>query len=427
MAPRCFDACPISSCTHHLEGTWVEREHPLYHISFAKIERALGVRGDRGSSNYGRCDEKRALGSAPGGDKPRPTYRWNPSTCQLKEYTPEGGCGLLRGKSVMVVGDSTAGQLWYSLAIQLRAVFGRNARFVSVLDEAVASACNDTVRLVFSRNDLLILNPRDFGFFSRVDPAVKLHAFSERASRDADVLLLSVGHHFPSFVGYLSDRYGAQMPPNAFFHLNLNHTLAEIIHRRRTWGHLPSSTVLISSVIPVPGCRRFTTPLQLADALYAQSAAVAPEFQGLRLFWDSVLKQNTIAQWLAATHGAAYLDISPLSLMRPDGQMARFSPKNDCLHSCMPGPVDTWIQLTLNLWEGLTDRWAAVAAPSHGGRLFALDFAVWTKQRGTAYALELCNARASERSCWAIQKRRESFARAHYWLFVRRSKNGSAV
>lgn len=294
---------------------------------------------------------------------------------------------------------------------------------VSGLDEAVASACNDTVRLAFSRNDLLILNPKDFPFFLRFDGAVKLHHFSEKAGRDADLLLLSVGHHFPSFVKYLTERIGAQMPPNAFFHLNLNSTLGQIVQRRQNYGHHPSSVLLVSSVIPVPGCRRFTAPLTLPEALFEQSAAIAREFTGLRMFWDGVLKQNTIAQWLAMTHGASFLDISPLSLMRPDGQMARFSPKNDCLHSCLPGPVDTWIQLAFNLWQAMRDRLRGARPPTHGARIFVPNSQNWTRRRGIAYTLEFCNA--SEASCWALQKRRKGIHREYDWLFARRSKNGS--
>ena len=324
----------------------------------------------------------------------------------------------------MVAGDSTAGQLWYSLVVQLKGTFGKNSRAVSGLDEAVASDCNDTVRITFSRNDLLVLNPRYFAFFLRFDGNVKLHPFAEKAGRDADIVLLGTGHHFPSFVNSLSERFGAKMPPNAFFHLNLNSTLAQIVNRRQRYGHHPSSTMLISSVIPVPGCRRFTRPLSLADSLYAQSAAITPEFVGLRLFWDGVLKQNTIAQWLAMEHGVSFLDISALSLMRPDGQMARFSPKNDCLHSCLPGPVDTWIQLGFNLWEGLRDRLRDMAPPTHGARFFASDNQTWIRRRGLAYGFEFCNASATQ-ECWSLAKRAKGLHKELDWLFARRGNHGA--
>ncbi|KAL3917662.1 MAG: hypothetical protein SGPRY_006320 [Prymnesium sp.] len=222
----CFDGCSLSRCGAHLDGAWVRRSQPLYSARFDHILRSLGVRGEH--SNYGRCDDPRVLRAVMGNGSQRPTFRWEASRCGLREYTVHDACTLLRGKSVMVVGDSTAAQLWFSLGIQLGAVFGRNSRVVSDVDEAVASACNDTVRLVFSRNDLLILNPKDFSFFKRLDVYVKLHAFSERASRDADILLVSIGHHFPSFIRHLTERFGAHMPPNAFFHLNLNRTLSQL-------------------------------------------------------------------------------------------------------------------------------------------------------------------------------------------------------
>lgn len=403
------------------------RAEPRYKVNFQRIERSLDVRGSGAEGDYGRCDKPGTLQSLKGKESRagtrRTTFAWKPSQCELQDYARESACPLFSGKQILVVGDSTAGQLFYSLVIQLRGTFGMNARRVSGLDEATASACNGTVRLAFSRNDLLILNPRDHHFFKMTEPGLKLHPFAERAARDADVLFMSVGHHFPSFNVLLEKRYGAEMPPNAFFHLNLNHTLSELLSARTHWGHHPASLILVSSVIPVPACRKYSAPLTLQQALYAQSAAIAPEFVGLRLFWDGVLKQNVITQWMAMELGMSFIDISPLSLQRPDGQMARYSPKNDCLHSCLPGPVDTWIQLAFNAIEGNANAFGNTRAPAtHGSRWFATgNESRWLKRRGMGIAFESCGE-AKATACWFGSERLPLHKQAA-WLFVRQKQN----
>ena len=404
----------------------MRRREPLYKVNFPRIERALDVRGSS-DGNYGRCDNLAVL-KAERRPVPRATYAWRPSQCKLRDFAQGDACPLLRGKQVLVVGDSTAGQLFYSLVIQLKGTFGMNARRISGLDEATASACNGTVRLSFARNDLLILHPKDHNFFKATEPGLKLHPFAERAGRDADVLLLSVGHHFPSFNLLLEKRYRERMPPNAFFHLNLNMTLSELRAIRRQYGHHPASVMLVSSVIPVPACRQYDSPLTLQQALYAQSVAIAPEFAGLRLFWDGVLKQNSIAQWMAMELGMSFLDISALSLQRPDGQMAHFSPKNDCLHSCLPGPVDTWIQLAFNAIEGQTSAFGSNQphpAP-RTQRWFALgNESRWLRKRGISSAFETCS-KATIADCW-ISSQHISLHKQAAWLFARqKNMNASA-
>lgn len=60
-----------------------------------------------------------------------------------------------------------------------------------------------------------------------------------------------------------------------------------------------------------------------------------------------------LIRYVARGAGIHYLDIAAPSAMRPDAAMARFwgdagKVKEDCLHYCMPGPVDTWSTLIYN-------------------------------------------------------------------------------
>ena len=65
--------------------------------------------------------------------------------------------------------------------------------------DLTASACDDSTRLVFVRSDLLLWTHSivDYHAVQRCDGFTILHPFVIRASRDADIVLLGVGHHFP--------------------------------------------------------------------------------------------------------------------------------------------------------------------------------------------------------------------------------------
>uniref|UniRef100_A0A7N2L9N5 Trichome birefringence-like C-terminal domain-containing protein n=1 Tax=Quercus lobata TaxID=97700 RepID=A0A7N2L9N5_QUELO len=65
------------------------------------------------------------------------------------------------------------------------------------------------------------------------------------------------------------------------------------------------------------------------------------------------------------------LDVTKLSLMRPDGHPGPYMHpfpfangvtdrvQNDCVHWCLPGPIDTWNEILLQVvkkWEGPSER-----------------------------------------------------------------------
>ena len=76
-----------------------------------------------------------------------------------------------------------------------------------------------------------------------------------------------------------------------------------------------------------------------------------------------------LIRYVARGAGIHYLDIAAPSAMRPDAAMASFwadagKVKEDCLHYCMPGPVDTWSTLIYNwLASSAVPSVASGAAP----------------------------------------------------------------
>ena len=193
--------------------------------------------------------------------------------------------------------------------------------------------------------------------------------FSQRAIRDADFLILGLGHHFPGSLGATEHnqkiRNGGnadaiplhmKMALHAFFPQNLNHTLAHLLHARKAVGQEPpeASVLLMGTTTPVAGCSRFAEPISLAQyvrANYDHRRTVDSPM------WLSYARMNGLASWLGRSHGVRFLDLAAPSAMRPDGAMARFWPsagarKEDCVHYCMPGVVDTIATMVYNWMVG---------------------------------------------------------------------------
>ena len=154
----CFDAC--SSCNLHSRGSWVARsgvaDYRLNHSLWLSI--GLSPVARSAAHHYGRCDD---VTEARG--KIRQAYDWVPDHCSLQKIDHASACRALDGKQVMVAGDSTAGQLFLSLVLLLGGRFGRNSRRTSAISDLAASACDDRVRLIFVRNDLLLWTDHRFG------------------------------------------------------------------------------------------------------------------------------------------------------------------------------------------------------------------------------------------------------------------------
>ena len=175
------------------------------------------------------------------------------------------------------MGDSTLLQLFLSFVLLLQGQLGMNARRASHIQDITASACNDSVRLAFARSDLLLWThaARDVNGAKNCDGFMSLGTFIARAARDADWLVLGLGHHVAGALGMAAR--GTPGPLGwtkrlSFFPNNLNHTLQSAIATRAAWGRPdPASVVVVGTSIPVPGCSRFDAPLSAAEAGLAGS------------------------------------------------------------------------------------------------------------------------------------------------------------
>lgn len=271
MAPCAFGAHNIE----YVDGSWQPFSERRYKIVPSFWEQLGTAIRSSTPQNYGRCDRVQPN---------RSLYEWRPRSCSLERFNVPSLCEHLRGRSLLMVGDSTVFQLWLSFALLLGSQIGKNVKKASTVSEITASACGDQTRLIFVRNDLLLLtsSSADFNSAKRCDGYLTINSFVARATRDADVVVLGVGHHFPGSLDMALARFGkdthfnnlpreVRMRYHAFFSANLNHTLSYLLKARAAWGHAAAaaSVLLVGTTTPVAGCSRFNRPIGLTEAVDA--------------------------------------------------------------------------------------------------------------------------------------------------------------
>ena len=173
----------------HTSGSWRPTASPPPYRIDASFWEAIGTSIKPSTpQHYGRCDDV---------EPNRTHYEWSPDGCTLPRFDVERACKALAGTSVLFVGDSTVFQLFLSFALLLRSRFGRSAKRASTVTEMTASAFEDATRLAFARSDLLLWSsvPSDLNSVRRCDGYTTLQPFAQRAARDADVVILGLGHH----------------------------------------------------------------------------------------------------------------------------------------------------------------------------------------------------------------------------------------
>ena len=334
----------------HAHGMWVpDDSSPPYRLS-AQALAGIGLYGDQ---SYAQCDSPTHTAT-----HRRQLFRWEPRDCELRPFDRGELCRLLRHKQIFAAGDSQLAQMFVSLVALLGGDLGRNRPPRSTPVDFTASACNDTVRLAFARNDLLLWTraPLDVNTELRqCAPLLKLYPWAERAV-EADLLIIGTGHHVPQALAcnrLVDESAAASARRAAFFTRNLNRSLASVVRERRRRGHRPASTLVLGLSLPVPGCARFHEPLAADEALavYAEREISA----NYTMFWKMSHEFNNIAEWHCSVTGAGFLDVALMSLQRPDGAMAAHGPKlwrpmaqQDCLHYCLPGVPDVYSTLLLN-------------------------------------------------------------------------------
>ncbi|KAJ1623780.1 hypothetical protein T492DRAFT_1052697 [Pavlovales sp. CCMP2436] len=244
-------------------------------------------------------------------------------------------CERLAGARVLLIGDSVQGQFFTSLSHVIgftssvkETCVGKVSLPHRIVPRVMTvHACPDhagvpQTRIRFVRSDFLrhdnSSQPWRTAWWSECEWGL---AEVERS----DVVIVSRGAHYV---------------PDRLFVPELDATLSAIARiPKRTPSGRQRLVIFRGSHMPVPGCDPSLVPL----AVPLTAAGLARSKRAAMYHWPYFAHQNELARCLARNYGIIFLDVYFMMSFRQDAALS----KMDCVHSCLPGPVDEWTRLLL--------------------------------------------------------------------------------
>ncbi|KAJ6794895.1 protein ALTERED XYLOGLUCAN 4 [Iris pallida] len=307
-------------------------------------------------------------------------WRWQPDGCALRPFDPLAFLGLIRGRHLAFVGDSLARNQLESLLCLLSSASPPELVYRDGDDNKfrrwVFSSHNATVSVFWS--PFLVRGIEKSPETGRVHNQLFLDHVDERWASELDnidAVVLSVGHWFllPAFFNEDGRVVGCHIcPPGAnhteagffdAFRKAVRTTLRDVARRRGSHKH-----VVLTTFSPA----HFDGEWDKAGACPKEEPFGEGEKE--MEYVDAEMRKIEVEEVAAvAAEGAGgrqpvsfeALDVTKLAMMRPDGHPGPYmypnpfadGPKdrvpNDCVHWCMPGPVDTWNEILLEMMS----RW----------------------------------------------------------------------
>ena len=277
------------------------------------------------------------------------TETWVPARCSLPEMAAlrTEFCQKFAGKNILLVGDSVQGQLFTSLVSMLGAsvehiqfgkcerLGGADEQFRNYMRTFIAknhheyslraTACSNAT-ISFLRNEVLALELTNSELKDRrTRPNLHRKEFMcdwREAAARASVVVLNRGMH--------------QVPgvPHSL------HPLGDIFRYLGRNG--PTSPSVIYRSTHAPRCDG-KLELNVADN---STVAYAVEAQ---YNWKWIQGQNAKDQLEVEKHGGRFLDVYSMSLQNGKSKMKSAAGALDCVHGCLPGPLDEWARALLTL------------------------------------------------------------------------------
>ena len=272
--------------------------------------------------------------------RPELQYEWVPSECELLPWSVEGFCRALRGRDLMLAGDSLNDH-WHATLAYLLGVRGDIYKREGTV--AGKHSCKGhpichrfykkPLKLFFLTNQLLekrSMRNRNHKWWKFVRPY--------------PVLVLNSG-------SWMRDPTNEEREVSDDEWRRLMQGALELVQNQRYNGTIVWRTTYQGH----PHCWQYDKPLT-AELTAADFPTVVPY---KRYRWAAIPGRNRFSTALWTAAGAHVLDVTRLTNLMPLGHLGKHHPKfrlkntTDCLHYCAPTPVyDTWSRLLLNLLAG---------------------------------------------------------------------------
>ncbi|XP_050236469.1 xyloglucan O-acetyltransferase 1 [Mercurialis annua] len=301
-------------------------------------------------------------------------WRWRPRTCNLPRFEPNQFLNLFRNKHLAFIGDSMARNQLESLLCMLSTVSDLNLVYTNGEDNKFRrwyfDSHNVTVSVYWSP---FLVQGVEKSSSGPNHNKLYLDQVDERWGGDLegfDLIVLSVGHWFLHPAVY----YEGGSVLGCHYCPGLNHTEVEFydILRKALKTTLKTITerrggkgidVIVTTFSPSHfegdwdkfGACPKTKPYNEEERLLEGMDA---EMRKIELEEVEVAKMNAL-QFDKVRFEA--LDVTKLSLLRPDGHPGPYMypfpfangigerVQNDCVHWCLPGPIDTWNEILVEV------------------------------------------------------------------------------
>ncbi|KAJ9452053.1 Protein ALTERED XYLOGLUCAN 4 [Diplonema papillatum] len=317
-------------------GQWVLDDSRAQHFNYDGVGRIPGCCGAHAKA----ANQQRAA----------PMYKWVPDTCDLADFNEELFCKSLAGRDLIIVGDSI-NELWHFSIVQELGDRRDHTKKEGVAGSKKACPSHPIchryypkpLKLRFITNQLLQMKSTrrvSRSWWKYLDGFGLLVINAGAWMYDPG--LAKNNHYVP-----VTEELYAQYMQTAADYLQ-QHFNGTIVFRTTYPGH--------------PDCQNHDRPVASPQPRPYPAAY-------LKYRWEAIFERNEIAKKIFSSIGAFILDVEPMTTLRPDGHLSVFHPNNwnwvggkpvrtpnstfsDCLHYCIPGPMDTWTQLLMNLLMG---------------------------------------------------------------------------
>ncbi|PSS30559.1 Protein trichome birefringence-like [Actinidia chinensis var. chinensis] len=295
-------------------------------------------------------------------------WRWKPDECELPLFSAAQFLELVRGKSMAFVGDSLARNQVQSLACLLSSVarpvdksYAKYPRFKQWIypDYNFTLALLTTTNLVKSAGANTLSGRIAELYLDEVDEAWASQV------KTFDYVIISAGHWFTRPLMYREREkiVGCSM-------CNKDN----ITDLTRYYGYRKAFKVAFRTLLDLDDFKGTVILRTISQPHFEGEDSEGGGYcvrkrpytrEELRLDWDIWMYYLVqVEEFLAAKKEGEkkllkfwLLDITEATMPRPDGHPNHYGHPNnyDCLHWCLPGPIDTWNELLLQLLKTKDD------------------------------------------------------------------------